>query len=315
MPKFSILIPTFKASFLEECLNSVLEQTYNDFEIIVVNDNSPENIDSIVEKFQNPRLRYYRNTSSYGSYNLVNNWNHCLELAFGDYVICMGDDDKLTSTCLEEYSKLIESYPEAQVLHVRTEVINEKSESIFICESHKEIESICEFMYGTFIARNKYFIGDFCFQKKSLTNGFAFFPHAWHSDRITVFQQAVKNGIVFTNHIGFQYRVNQQSISSTPHVQDKIEATKSAESWYLNFFETYNPKEDEVVFFNLAKKQLKSYIFENISYMLQQGMESNLFKVIPFFFKRKKFHISFRCFITAFFKAIIVRLYKFFRHS
>ena len=114
---FSILVPTYKAKFLKECIDSVLSQTYTNFELIIVNDASPEDIDSIVSICSDDRLRYYKNKKNIGAVDVVDNWNLCLSYAVGDYVICMGDDDKLTPNCLEEYLKLIEKYPKLEKNH------------------------------------------------------------------------------------------------------------------------------------------------------------------------------------------------------
>ena len=52
MVKFSIAIPAYKGVFFNECLNSLLQQTYSDFEIIIVDDASPDNLFQIVENNQ-----------------------------------------------------------------------------------------------------------------------------------------------------------------------------------------------------------------------------------------------------------------------
>ena len=59
--KFSVTIPAYKARFLKECIESILAQTYKDFELIIVNDASPEDLTSIVKSFNDPRIRYYIN--------------------------------------------------------------------------------------------------------------------------------------------------------------------------------------------------------------------------------------------------------------
>lgn len=56
--KFSVTVPAYKAQFLAECIDSILAQTYKHFELIIVNDASPQDLDSIVSKYDDPRIRY-----------------------------------------------------------------------------------------------------------------------------------------------------------------------------------------------------------------------------------------------------------------
>ena len=55
--KYSILIPAYKETFLKECIDSILNQTYSDFEIIIVNDNSPYKLDDIIHTYNDSRIR------------------------------------------------------------------------------------------------------------------------------------------------------------------------------------------------------------------------------------------------------------------
>jgi glycosyltransferase involved in cell wall biosynthesis len=66
-PKVSIGIPAYKPEFLEEAIASVLAQTFEDWELIVVDDCSPADIKGIVGKFTDPRIRYYRNEQNLGT--------------------------------------------------------------------------------------------------------------------------------------------------------------------------------------------------------------------------------------------------------
>ena len=65
--KFSITIPAYKQKFLAEAIDSCLTQTYKDFELIIVNDHSPENLDAVVSQYDNPRIRYYVNEKNCGA--------------------------------------------------------------------------------------------------------------------------------------------------------------------------------------------------------------------------------------------------------
>ena len=119
--KFSIVIPAYKNNFLSEAIKSVLNQTYLDFELIIVDDCSPEDLKTVVDQFNDKRIQYYRNKKNCGAINVVDNWNICLSLCNGEYIICMGDDDLILPNCLEEYAKLMAKYPGLGVYHAEKE--------------------------------------------------------------------------------------------------------------------------------------------------------------------------------------------------
>lgn len=62
----SIGIPAYKATYLKEAIDSVLNQTYTKFELIIVNDKSPENIEEIISTYNDKRIRYYKNEDNLG---------------------------------------------------------------------------------------------------------------------------------------------------------------------------------------------------------------------------------------------------------
>ena len=105
-PMVSVCIPTYRgASVLADTINSVLSQTYPHFELVIVNDNSPDNTDDIVASYNDPRIRYARNETNLGPQE---NWNKCLELAQGKYFKLLPHDDLLEADCLEKQVSLLE---------------------------------------------------------------------------------------------------------------------------------------------------------------------------------------------------------------
>ena len=93
MITFSILLPVYKAKYLRDCIDSIIAQTYTDWELIIINDASPDPIDSIVTTYHDARIHYYVNETNIGGKDLVRQWNTCLVKAKGEYCICIGDDD------------------------------------------------------------------------------------------------------------------------------------------------------------------------------------------------------------------------------
>jgi glycosyltransferase involved in cell wall biosynthesis len=110
MPKVSVLIPTYNyARYLPEAIESVLNQTYVDFELIIIDDQSKDNTDEVVEKYlEDPRVSYQKNAVNLG---LVGNFNRALELANGDYIKFLLADDKLDKTILSKFVAVLDSYP------------------------------------------------------------------------------------------------------------------------------------------------------------------------------------------------------------
>lgn len=237
--KFSIAIPAYKSTFLEDAIKSILNQTYTDWELIIVDDCSPEDLRSIVEPFLcDERISYYRNDQNCGAVDVVDNWNICLGYCTGDYVICMGDDDRLLPCCLDEYGKLIGKYPNLNIYHARTEIINEQGNVFDLQEQRPEWESVLSLIWNRWDHRNKQYIGDFCYSTEYLKTigGYYKLPLAWGTDDITAVLAAKEKGIANMQAFGFQYRENRQTIScAASYAKIKILATVSQHEWFSVF--------------------------------------------------------------------------------
>lgn len=232
--KFSVTVPAYKADFLDEAINSVLNQTYRDWELIILDDCSPWNIRGIVDKYvHDERVRYYRNETNVGGENVVDNWNKCLDLAEGDYIICMGDDDVLCLNCLEIYAKYIATFTDYNIYHGFTVMINEESEVISIQEARPLTESVYSMAWHRIFRKRNQYIGDFLFKISYLkkVGGFYKLPSAWGSDDISTYICAFQKGIVNLPEIVFKYRINRYSISSTGSVESKLRAIAQKQEW------------------------------------------------------------------------------------
>lgn len=243
--KYSILIPCYKECFLKETISSILRQSYPDLELIIVNDASPYDIDSVVSQFKDSRLRYYKNEINCGAYNVIKNWNKCLDYATGDYVIMMGDDDKLDIECLAEYNKLITKHPNLNVYHGRVVIIDENSNFVRMHESRPEWENTLSLVWHRLAGRQQY-IGDFLFKREWLiiNKGFCYYPLAWGSDDMTVFRASMEKGIANTNTPVFYYRINPQSISMTSYTNIKLLCNDKYKDDVLNIMDKIKVQDD-----------------------------------------------------------------------
>ncbi len=99
-PKVSVVIPAYnRASVLSRAINSVLAQTYQDFEIIVVDDCSQDNIDEIMKSFVDSRINYIKHETNKGG-NAARNTG--IKVAKGELIAFLDSDDEWLATKLEK---------------------------------------------------------------------------------------------------------------------------------------------------------------------------------------------------------------------
>jgi glycosyltransferase involved in cell wall biosynthesis len=103
----SVCIPSYcGAPYIKASIDSVLAQTWTDFELIIVDDHSPDDTFEIATTVIDPRIRCLRNDRRLGA---EENWNRCLREASGRYVKILPQDDLLAPDCLEQQVAVFES--------------------------------------------------------------------------------------------------------------------------------------------------------------------------------------------------------------
>ncbi|MCX4762546.1 bifunctional glycosyltransferase family 2 protein/CDP-glycerol:glycerophosphate glycerophosphotransferase [Streptomyces sp. NBC_01275] len=116
MPRFSVIVPAYKVqAYLHECLESVLSQSYADFELIAVDDRSPDASGEIIDEFaaRDPRVRALHLPENVG---LGPARNAGMEQASGDYLVFLDSDDTLTPDALRAVADRLKETGEPDVL-------------------------------------------------------------------------------------------------------------------------------------------------------------------------------------------------------
>lgn len=115
-PRVSVCIPTYNyGRFLSFALDSIVAQTFKDWEVVVCDNCSTDDTEQIVQDYQSrlgSRVRYCRNQANIGS---LGNFNRCYQHARGDYVIFLCADDALAPSALEEMVLALDRYPSAGI--------------------------------------------------------------------------------------------------------------------------------------------------------------------------------------------------------
>ncbi|WP_017317344.1 glycosyltransferase family 2 protein [Mastigocladopsis repens] len=109
MPKVSVCIPTFnRINLLPFAIESVLQQTYQDFELIVCDDGSCDGTSELMSKYTDSRIKYLRHPQNIGK---SNNMRSGFDAATGEYFIKFDDDDRLTSDFLSRTTAILHKDP------------------------------------------------------------------------------------------------------------------------------------------------------------------------------------------------------------
>lgn len=212
--KFSFVLPAYKATYLQQAMQSILSQTYSDFELIVVDDCSPEDIEGIVSGFKDERISYFRNEKNIGGHDLVGQWNKCLSYAEGEYVILATDDDLYAPEFLKTFVPLIWEYPSVDIFRARVLQVNSNNEILAIDRCYKQYLSSVEF-YFHMLHGMKGGIPQYIFRREALVNkgGFVNFPKAWASDDATALMMS-GNGVVTSQEHLVRFRWSSINISN-----------------------------------------------------------------------------------------------------
>lgn len=123
-PEISVLLPVYntKEKHLRECIESILNQTFKNFELIILNDGSETNVEEIIKSYSDRRICYHKNSKSEG---ITNSRNRLLKLAKGKYIAVCDHDDISISTRFEKEYYFLESNPEISIVSGYIEVFSE----------------------------------------------------------------------------------------------------------------------------------------------------------------------------------------------
>lgn len=225
MPFFSFIMPAYKGRFLHDAISSILEQSCKDFELVVVDDCSPEPLQEIVEAFSDSRIRYYRNEENIGGKNIVWQWNHSISYAEGDYVVLAADDDLYRPTFCENVIRLAKKYPQVDLIHSPVEQIDENGRQLRDDSILPEYTNKYEYLNWWVTGRLFTCVGNFAFKRSSLMEmgGFIDFPCAFGSDVATPISLS-HNGVANTQQMLFCFRQSAQHLSAdTSRFKEKLE--------------------------------------------------------------------------------------------
>ncbi len=127
-PLVSVIMPSYNAGkFIGEAIDSILQQTYENWELIIIEDCSSDNSLEIIQRYKDSRIKVFYNRKNRG---ISETTNKGIQESKGKYIALLDDDDIAEKERLSLQVEYLEQYPEIDILGGRTKVINEQSEII-----------------------------------------------------------------------------------------------------------------------------------------------------------------------------------------
>lgn len=219
-PLVTIGIPTYNRAggYLKQALESAVNQTYPNIEIIVSDNCSPDHTESLVKSFPDPRIRYFKHAQNIGA---ANNFNFCLEQAKGAYFLLLHDDDLIdedfveicikSANCATDFGVIRtgvrEIDAEGNVTHVAPNMVGGLSTEDFFRAwfNYKTSWYLCCTLYNTKELRE---IGGFQSEKQLLQDGMA------------TAQLAAKFGRVDVQDVKASFRIHGTELTFAARVSD-----------------------------------------------------------------------------------------------
>lgn len=199
-PLISVAIPAYKSVYLSEAIDSVLGQTIQDLELIIVDDASPNPIEAVVCKYNDYRIRYYRNEQNIGGKDPVANWNKCLSYATGKYFCLLCDDDIYLPSFLEQMIILADKNKDCNVFKSGVSIVDANHKEIGRYPESPSWESCYDYIYNVSLRNRKQTISEWMFRREYIVSlgGYESVPLAWGADYLSIMKFAIIGGIAST---------------------------------------------------------------------------------------------------------------------
>jgi glycosyltransferase involved in cell wall biosynthesis len=280
--KIGVLIPTYNRDiYFAHALESVVGQTYRDLEIIVIDNGSNDKVGTLVNKLNDPRVRYVQNEQNVG---LIGSIRKGLQF-FSDRVTwctILPDDDLLDREFISSMVGYVDQHPDIDVVHGHRRMIDAADVLLGETSLPPEKETAVQYL----VARSKFirqtFLVGVFFSRSTYTQigGYPQFATGMASDDALIFGLSLRQGLYFNKRgiVSVRMHSNAESLSSS-NVQGHIQAFADFKNYVLNMSE----KNNKFTSFDLKmiRRAINRYVRASISSIWLRRVHALLFDGLP----------------------------------
>lgn len=260
-PKVTVIIPVYNGEkYIERCIESILNQSYKNIELIIIDDNSTDNTYQIIKKYQSfSNVLYTRNRNTLGPGNTR---NIGLKKALSPYVLFLDSDDWIDLNCIEKAVSILETNPliDIAIWEVKTAYYSSRFSIRYQYQYDNILDNKMALGLLSHSFENEYFIspllGCKVFRKNLLETHKIFFPDTIYEDDMFTFLAILysrKIALITGNYLYYY----QHSDSLTHYFCEKN---------VNDFFKTFNELYEYID--NSSKKYYYHYLSKSLNSLL-----------------------------------------------
>lgn len=248
-PLVSILMPVYNtAPYLKEAMDSMLSQTFKDFELIVLNDCSPDNADEILDTYNDPRIVRYKGERNMGLSNVL---NAGMDIATGKYIARMDSDDISLPNRLEIQVKYMEEHPDIDLCSCGMKMFGAKDD-IWVRDSDPEKVKVTALFFSPILHASSIWRKE-SFDKHSLRFRQEMVP----AEDYDMWCRALSKGLKLVNlpNVLYRYRIHP-SQATTQTEKSRLKCREIQQEYMKDVLPTLSNKNREA----FPKKKLPIFI-------------------------------------------------------
>ncbi|MEI7597375.1 MAG: glycosyltransferase [Bacteroidota bacterium] len=229
-PEISVVMPVYNgAKFLREAIDSILSQTFADFEFIIIDDGSTDETISIVNSYTDSRIRLFLNERNMG---IIDSLNKGLIQATGNFIARMDADDISMHNRFEKQYQYLNEHPEIALIGCQAEKINIQGETVGIFSSPTDL---LDYYYTILIGGGIAVHPTIMIRCDVLTQIGGFVKEWLHVEDYDFWQRLYSNGYKCVNlsDILLKYRVHENQVSTS---KNELQLNKRYEKFRQFFF-------------------------------------------------------------------------------
>lgn len=225
MPQISIIVPVYKVEqYLDRCVNSILNQTFTDFELILVDDGSPDRCPQMCDEWakKDARIRViHKGNGGAGAAR-----NAALRAAKGEYVGFVDSDDWITPDMYEYLYGLLKRYPEAQIAQCDAIQTSDEKQEAPVCPENIQLwnqKQMMEYFFRIHGEKSNYSIWNKLI-RRDILDDFSFVEGTISEDVAASFDFFTRaQQMVSSNKVLYFYFVNQNGVTKSPVTEKDLE--------------------------------------------------------------------------------------------